>query len=280
MLGSTGFLGRHIAPALRAAGHTVITTGRSPEVDIPCPVLDLVSLAQVVRDSQPEAIVNLLGAGLSHPTADTQTMDLINTSVPLLLARSISAANPEIHLIHAASSTEDSSDSGDFESEYSRTKAAGTRALLDFAQNSSQPVSVLRIHNTYGSDQPGRRFFASIVDSCLAGETVRLNYPNRIRDFIHVDDVAAAFVGASQQLHPGIREFEVGTGTGASLSEVAGMIATEAGESPDLILDSPHADRHPATVANSDRLIRPASITLAQGIRSVVRDRREGDVHT
>ena len=279
MLGSTGFLGRHIAPALRAAGHTVITTGRSPEVDIPCPVLDLVSLEQVVRDSRPDAIVNLLGAGLSDPSADTQTMDLINTSVPLLLARSIDAADPEIHVIHAASSTEEPSGSGDFESEYSRTKAAGTRALLHFAQESSQPVSVLRIHNTYGSDQPGRRFFASVVDSCLAGETVRLNYPNRVRDFIHVDDVAAAFVVASQQPHPGIREYEVGTGVGTLLREVARMVAIEASRSPDLILENPHADKHPATVANSDRLIRPASITLAHGIRSVVRDRREGDTH-
>jgi len=280
MLGSTGFLGRHIAPALRAAGHTVITTGRSPGVDIPCPMLDLVSLAQVVRDSQPEATVNLLGAGLSDPSADTQTMDLINTSVPLLLVQSIADVDPEIHLIHAASSTEEPSDSGEFESEYSRTKASGTRALLDFAQDSSQPVSVLRIHNTYGSDQPGSRFFASVIDSCLAGETVRLNYPNRIRDFIHVDDVAAAFVAANQQPSQGTREFEVGTGVGTSLREVAGMIATEAGGSSDLILENPHADRHPATVADSDRLVRPASITLAQGIRSVVRDRREGDVHT
>jgi len=280
MLGSTGFLGRHIAPAFRAAGHTVVTTGRSPGVDITCPVLDLVSLEQVVRDSQPKAIVNLLGAGLSDPSADTQTMDLINTSVPLLLVQSIAAVDPEIHLIHAASSTEDPSDSGDFESEYSRTKAYGTRALLDFAQNSSQPVSVLRIHNTYGSDQPGSRFFASVVDSCLAGETVRLNYPKRIRDFIHVDDVAAAFVAANQQPAQGTREFEVGTGIGTSLCEVAGMIATEAGGSLNLILANPHDDRHPATVADTDRLIRPASITLAHGIRSVVRDRREGDVRT
>lgn len=276
VLGATGFLGQHITPALREAGHTVISVGRSGAVDITCPFMDAVLINDAIREATPDIVVNLLGAGLSDPGVDQQVMESINSSVPLWLAQSIMATNPSIQLIHAASSTEQPSASGEFESDYSRSKAAGTQALTEFARESSQAVTILRIHNTYGSDQPGNRFVASVIDRSLVGKPVALNYPDRVRDFIHVDDVAAAFVDACRAPGDGLGEFEVGTGTGNSLIDVARMVAVESGADPSLITQTPRVDHHPITVADPGRLIRHATIALPDGIQRVVQERRQG----
>lgn len=276
VLGATGFLGHHITPALRKAGHTVISVGRSDAVDITCPVWDAASINDAIREAAPDIVVNLLGAGLSDPGVDQQVMESMNSSVPLGLAQSIMATNPSIQLIHAASSTEQPSASGEFESDYSRTKAAGTQALTEFARESYQAVTILRIHNTYGFNQPGNRFVASVIDRCLVGEPVALAYPDRVRDFIHVDDVSAALVDACRAPSQGLREFEVGTGTGTALIDVARMVAIESGVGPDLITQTPRVDHHPITVADPGKLIRRATMALPDGIRRVVQERRQG----
>jgi len=276
VFGATGFLGQHVTPALRDAGHTVLSVGRSGAVDITCAVVDRASIEEAIREAAPEIVVNLLGAGLSDSSADQQEMESMNSSVPIWLAQSIIAINPGIQLIHAASSTEQPSTSGEFESDYSRTKAAGTRALAECARESSGPVTILRIHNTYGADQPRNRFIASVIDRCLAGEQVALNYPDRVRDFVHIDDVAAAFVDACRVRGEGLSEFEVGTGTGTSLVDVATIIAVEAGVGPDTITQTHRVDHHPITVADPGELIRRATIALPDGIRRVVQERRQG----
>src|ERR1700733_11785981 len=60
--GATGFVGRHLVEALRAAGHEPILFG-GPH-DAPPPTLDLLDLAAVraaVDSAAPDAIVNLGG---------------------------------------------------------------------------------------------------------------------------------------------------------------------------------------------------------------------------
>ncbi len=67
--GATGVLGRALLPQLTAAGHTVIGLARSPEKEalvtqlgaqaVHGDVLDAGAISRIVRDTQPEAIINL-----------------------------------------------------------------------------------------------------------------------------------------------------------------------------------------------------------------------------
>ena len=276
VLGASGFLGRHITGALRDSGHEVIRVGRSGSMDVVVDATDADRLESVVRAVAPSSVINLLGAGLSDPNADAEVMELVNARFPATLARLLPKVAPGCHLIHAASSTETPAADGSCESEYSRTKAEGTAALASLGVD--LPISILRVHNTYGEDQPAQRFVASVIDSLQAGRQIELRYPERVRDFIHVDDVSASFVAAVGNPVDGLVTYEVGTGVGTSLGSVVQMVAAIVDVNDSLISSETVEDLHPRTVASPDLLLRPATIDLQTGLKMTVSERlRKGE---
>jgi nucleoside-diphosphate-sugar epimerase len=242
LLGGTGFIGAAAARSLRAAGHDVLTVGRSPGADVN---VDLGSDVRELIAAHPAPIVvNLAGAGLAAGTADTVTMESVNTDLPARLADALAPTGAL--LIHAASSTEPTGP-GPYESEYSRTKHAGTLALQS---RLGQPVTLLRIYNVYGPGQPAARFVAGAIKDLRARQPVVLQYPQRVRDFVYLDDVCAnicAVVDARQPLPP----VEVGTGTGLRLIDVAHQIADAVGADRSLVRSAEPVplDPHPSTFA-------------------------------
>lgn len=276
VLGASGFLGRHITGALRDSGYDVITVGRSGSMDVVVNGTDAERLESVAREVDPSSVINLLGAGLSDPNADAQVMEVVNARFPADLAELLAKVAPGCHLIHAASSTEVPAADGSYESEYSRTKSEGTAALASFG--GYLPVTILRVHNTYGGDQPAQRFVASAIDSLVDGHKIELRYPERVRDFIHVDDVSASFVAAVGSPVEGHVTYEVGTGVGTSLGSVVRMVASIVGADDPLILSPSVEDQHPRTVASPDSLLRPVTIDLQAGLEMTVNERlRKGE---
>ena len=276
VLGASGFLGRHLTGALREYGHEVITVGRSGSMDVMMDATDASQLESVMRNVDPSSIINLLGAGLSDPNVDAQVMAAVNARVPATLAGLLAKVAPGCHLIHAASSTEAPAANGSYESDYSRTKAEGTAALASIEVD--VPITILRVHNTYGGDQPAQRFVASVTDSLKAGLGIELRYPERVRDFIHVDDVAASFVAAVGNPVDGMVTYEAGTGVGTTLGSVVRMIASIVGVDDPLISSSFVDDLHPRTVASRDLLLTPATIDLQTGLEMTVNERlRRGE---
>jgi len=203
-------------------------------------------------------------------------MELINARFPARLAALLAEMDGSTRLVHAASSTELPAPGGSYESQYSQTKAEGTESLLTAAVD--LPITVLRVHNTYGADQPARRFVASVIDSLAVGRRIELRYPDRVRDFIHVDDVAACFVDAVDLRHTSGATYEVGTGAGTSLSSVVRMVADISGYEYRGTSQSGGEDHHPFSVASQEYLLRPATIDLREGLERAIRERRmEGE---
>ena len=275
VLGASGFLGRHITEALQVSGHDVITVGRSGVMDIVVDAVNTGSLESVLRSVAPTSVINLLGAGLSNPNVDVQEMEAVNSGFPEDLANLLAKVAPQSHLIHAASSTEAPAADGSYESEYSRTKAAGTAALK--STEVGLPITLLRVHNTYGGDQPAQRFVASTVDSLANERNIELRYPERVRDFIHVDDETESFVAAVGTPVIGQVTYEAGTGIGTSLASVVQMVASNLDINGSWALPEPVEDLHPRTVASPDFLLRPATVDLPSGLEMTVRERLRKD---
>jgi nucleoside-diphosphate-sugar epimerase len=277
ILGGGGFLGRHIAPAIRTSGTGVITLGRSSAVDVVCDATETDQLTSHLRDIRPTTVVNLLGAGLSDPNANLAAMETVNARFPALLAAVMTSAAPGTHLIHAASSTEAPDENGVFESDYSRSKALGTKTLLK--SRADLPLTILRVHNTYGPDQPGQRFVASTIDSLASGRNVSLRHPERARDFIHVDDVAHAFLAAVDLPASDRVIYDVGTGVGTSLKSVVHTVAEIVGVEPPLVASDLPDDRHPRCVAPHGSQLVPATIDLRHGLETTITQRLKEREH-
>jgi nucleoside-diphosphate-sugar epimerase len=67
----------------------------------------------------------------------------------------------------------------------------------------------------------------SVIDGLLRGEPVNGTHGNQVRDFIHADDGADACIALLDSRLSG--PFNVGTGRGCSLREVAAVIVAELG---------------------------------------------------
>ena len=276
--GGTGFLGSHVAPLLASRGHKVISAGRSPKADV---YLDATSvsaeeLRQLLSKIQPEATLNLVGSGLSDSTAAWPELVEVNSAWPATLAQALRDST-DSSLIHAASSTELlTSENGHYESAYSHSRAAGTQALQEVQWKSTESITVAYVHNTFGPEQPPRRLIKWIVNNTLAETPFHLAYPDRVRDFIYIDDVAESI---SQLVEGGetLDRVHIGTGHGTSLRALAHMVADLTGCDAALMTeDSPVQDPFAVSIADPALLQRIATIALEDGLSHVIAAVRKG----
>ena len=110
---------------------------------------------------------------------------------------------------------------------------AGLFAILDkAAPRLDLSLAWGRIFFPYGPDERAGRLLADVVDAVRAGHRVATSDGAQRRDFMHVDDVAAALVALL--LSPMTGAVNIASGTARPLREIIGLAATLAG-GPDLI---------------------------------------------
>lgn len=118
---------------------------------------------------------------------------------------------------------------------YAATKLAQEHLSSAWARSTTGQVTALRYHNVYGPMMPKDTPYAgvaSIFRSALErGEAPRVfEDGGQRRDFVHVDDVAAANVLAlTRDTSPGFEPFNIGSGTPHTLGDMAHQLAVARG---------------------------------------------------
>ena len=84
-----------------------------------------------------------------------------------------------------------------------------------------------RIFSIYGPREHPKRLFASVIQALLRGETVECNNGELTRDYLHVNDVASAFVALLNSDVQG--PINIGSGSGATLKTIVGKIEKSIG---------------------------------------------------
>jgi nucleoside-diphosphate-sugar epimerase len=261
LLGGSGFIGSALADHLKSDDHEVVTLSSTSKADVQIDLRAPGVLESYLESTPFDTVINMAGAGLTSGTADLLTMERINAGLPPRVFRALASlpSAREVHLIHAASSTERLPEHNTDESEYSRTKFAGSSALeADFTKSkqdsllSNVHVSICRIHNTYGPGQPVGRFIAYAIDRLESNRQVTLRQPDRVRDFVYLDETVGGIellvgAGMSAPMHA-----ELGTGVGLTLRECATQIARALDRPAELVIDGEGStnDPNPVTVAS------------------------------
>lgn len=110
---------------------------------------------------------------------------------------------------------------------YGRCKLEMSRALGDAAAASGRSAAWARLFFPYGPGEPSERFIPTVIRGLLKHGPVDCTHGNQVRDFIFVDDVAAALVKMLTSTARGA--FNVGTGRALSLREVVAIIGAKLG---------------------------------------------------
>ena len=223
VLGGGGFIGRHLCRYLNNYGHDVHQTGHTspdlPKLDI----LQLPSLVEAISRIKPDVIINLSGRLVrSNPSGDDF---IVNVDGPKNLVSAIKQMDFKPFLIHLASSSEPRSYEFIPESEYGKTKGIGSQYVKSNIQSENIRGIIVCAHNVYGRNIPQDKLISQIFLAALRGENILLNYPNRVRDFVFIEDfvvVLGEVISNIEYLEKeNIEYLEIGTGYGTSLYDLA-----------------------------------------------------------
>lgn len=293
--GIGGFVGPRLARHLLEMGHRVSGTwleSAPPPKTSPIPrdvdlyhadLLDPASLEKAVRLSSPDAVVNL--AGLSHVGESWKrpgeyfrvnvigTENLLDAAGgrPVVVASSAEVYGPV---------PEEEQPIGedrpvDPRSPYALTKAAAERLALQ------RGAVVARAFNLVGPGQAASfalpSFASQLVGIANGGEPVlRVGNLSARRDFVHVDDGAAAFRVLAERGHPG-HVYNIASGRAVTIAEALERLMAVSGVRAEVRED---ADRMrpvdlPLLLGDSNRLRRlgwEPRRTLDDGLLDLWRD--------
>ena len=208
--GATGFVGRHSLPRLLESGYEVHAVGgqRSPEA----PSRDIVwhranllepgEIASLVGKVQPTHLLHFAWYAVpgKYWTAP-ENLAWVRATVNLMQVFSDHGGRRAV----MAGSCAEYDWKFDYCSElftpcrpatlYGACKH-GTQILLDaWSKQTGISSAWGRIFFLYGPGEYPSRLIPSVIDSLLRGEPARCTHGNQIRDFMYVEDVAAAFAG-------------------------------------------------------------------------------------
>jgi dTDP-L-rhamnose 4-epimerase len=123
---------------------------------------------------------------------------------------------------------------------YAASKVAQEHYALSWAESTSGFVVALRYHNVYGPHMPRDTPYSGVAaifrSELESGDVPRVfEDGGQMRDFVHVDDIAAANVAALEAGLEGFEEFNICSGRPISIMEVASELCDARGEAPPVV---------------------------------------------
>jgi nucleoside-diphosphate-sugar epimerase len=133
-----------------------------------------------------------------------------------------------------------------------------------------------RVFYPYGPGEHPSRLCSAIIQKLLRGEKVTLKTPASTKDYIYIDDLAAALLAVVETRFEGVVNFGTGTGTTVrSIAEIIGKLMQKS----ELVEEASQPDRDPFpyVVADATRIKSlgwKPNFTLQDGLRHLLDARR------
>lgn len=222
--GHKGFIGQHVARALKAQGYDVLGLDL-PEVDI---------TQRLERVPNLHGVIHL--AALAHPRQCDENprlayeVNVLGTRNVLQMAleggarKVVFSSSAHVYDIPPRVIPSDETLPLRLNNIYTTTKILGEQLCHLYWENHGLPYTVLRLFNVYGPGQRVGYFIPDMIEKAKTG-AIDLTGGNTTKDFVYIEDVARAFVMALGSNFVGA--VNIGTGIETDLASIASRIADE-----------------------------------------------------
>ena len=227
--GAAGFIGSHVAKALRAQGQEVVT--------LDAPHYASMDIARDITQPLPvvpnlDAVIHL--AALSHPRQCDEKpsvafdVNVNGTSNVLRMAlasgakKFVFSSSAHVYDIPPKYLPSDEVHPLRLNNTYTTSKILGEQLCELYYQNHGLSYTVLRLFNAYGPGQALGYFIPDMIAKAKAGG-IFLKGSGTTKDWVYIDDVVRALCMAVET--PFVGALNIGTGVETNLGTIAAKIA-------------------------------------------------------
>ncbi len=260
--GGSGFLGRHLCPLLRAAGHELLVTGLRAQDGVQA--LDLCQAqasADLLQQWQPEVIAHLAAQAFVGHGSEEDFYRINVLATDHLLKAACRLPTPPYVLVCSSANVYGAATQTCLDEDcephpinhYAISKRAMEYRLQAYAGQLA--IAVVRPFNFTGPGQSPDFLVAKLVHHfAQRSPSVRLGNLQVARDFSDVRDVAAACARLIAGGHRGL--YNIASGTATSLAEIWEMLVALCAHRPQIIVDPAlvRTDEIPSLCGNAARL--------------------------
>lgn len=273
--GATGFVGRQVLEPLRQAGVAVFATARRDAPGVfACDLFDLSQARALLRQTRPDTVLHTAWY-VEHGRFWTAPENAEWRDASLALAHAFRDQGGARFIgIGSCAEYATAPDESPWpesraiapETPYGQAKAALWAALDGMGDPRRFEAAWARLFHLFGPGEPEGRLVPSVIAAIRQGQPARIASGTPIRDFAsswHVGRALAALVGSG-----GTGAFNVGSGQGIAIRDLAGRLAAALGR-PDLLAVGALPDRPgevPRMVADITRLRRESGFRETQDL--------------
>ena len=276
--GATGFIGQALCAELSRQGFFVKAYGRSAEFSArPGIQYTCVNSYFEVVGSPSSVCIHLAGEN-SLAAAENQTGNPLTDAVQLSehicdqrFASVVCASSAAVYGDRAMSPHRENG-SVNCLGAYAQLKHAVEEVVLRRRQ------IVARIANVYGPGMSKKNVFSDILGQLGTSGPVRMKCLFPVRYFIHVTDLTRGLICLAVGKEPGV--FNLGTGFGASIADIANRILDITGQRDRGICCIGSSHSHSCIILDCSKIKQSygwgAQVELRQGLKELVHSAREG----
>ena len=251
--GAAGFVGAAVVREAVARGHTVLAAVRSPGVpsrladvagDMRLVAMDLrdtASVARLVADEKPEAVIHSAWRGLSGPDRfdRSQITDNLDASCGLVdacIAGGVKkfvgvGSQGEYGLLEGKISE---SDCPEPTSLYGAAKLATLHLTRQLCAQNGVGFAWMRLFSTFGPGDNPNWLIPSLIDQMLAGTRPRTSLGKQLWDYLYISDVARGILAATlSDAATGV--FNLGSGQPVAVRSIVETIRDQAAPGLELV---------------------------------------------